>query len=224
MLAWTAALPAFSLGGTLFFQTWGMQHTTATNSSFITILYVVFVPLLETIVLRKAPPRILWLWIVAALAGAALMCRLHELKLNVGDMLTLCCAFLAAVHILLTGWAVRRIQSPFLFNGWTAVMSAALLWPLAVATEGWPHLPTELTPWLGIAYLSLVSTLVAFLLQVRAQRVLSPSLSSMLFLLESPFGALFAYAVLGERLLPGQWLGAGIILIAAFGATRSCES
>ena len=37
----------------------------------------------------------------------------------------------------------------------------------------------------------------------------------MLFILESPFAALFAYLLLGETLSPLQWLGASLILTSA---------
>jgi drug/metabolite transporter (DMT)-like permease len=62
--------------------------------------------------------------------------------------------------------------------------------------------------------------LFAFFLQIKAQKVLSPSLSSIIFLLESPFASLFAFLLLGDRMTPLQALGGVMIFVAAFTATQ----
>ena len=74
-------------------QTVGLQYTSASNSAFVTALYVVFVPLL----LGRFQPRI---WLSAALALVGLWCLINPtLLLNLFELLTLLCALAFAAHI-----------------------------------------------------------------------------------------------------------------------------
>jgi drug/metabolite transporter (DMT)-like permease len=66
-------LPALLLAGTLILQTWGLHYTTATKSGFITTLYVVFVPLLEALHLRRRISTGLWLCVLGAFVGTLLI-------------------------------------------------------------------------------------------------------------------------------------------------------
>jgi drug/metabolite transporter (DMT)-like permease len=64
----------------------------------------------------------------------------------------------------------------------------------------------------GLFSLTFGSTLIAFAFQVKAQKILSPSVVSLLFLLEAPFATFFGLLFLGEELRSDQWLGAALIL------------
>jgi drug/metabolite transporter (DMT)-like permease len=68
---------------------------------------------------------------------------------------------------------------------------------------------------IGLLSLSLGSTTLAFYLQVRAQAHLSATVSSLLFLLESPFALIFAFLLLGESLSTMEAIGAFLIFTAA---------
>jgi drug/metabolite transporter (DMT)-like permease len=72
---------------------------------------------------------------------------------------------------------------------------------------------------IGLLSLTFGSTLIAFALQVRAQRVLSPSIASLIFLLESPFALIFAIYFLNESMTDLQATGALLIFFSAVGAT-----
>jgi drug/metabolite transporter (DMT)-like permease len=63
------------------------------------------------------------------------------------------------------------------------------------------------------------STVLAFFLQVKAQAFLSPTVASLLCLLESPFAMIFAAALLGETLGPLEGAGAALIFVSAAGAS-----
>ena len=215
-----AAIPGFLIGGSLLLQTYGLESTSVTKSGFITCLYVVFVPLLEWGFLGK---RVHWAhaaWVCVALAGAALICRIESGDWTRGDAITLCCAFVAALHIISLEIVTRRIHSAIVYNVfqafWAGLLPLFFAWRFDRPTS-WPlpHLSI-----VGIAILTFASTLIAFLVQVRSQRVLAPSLVSMLFLLESPFAAFFGFLFFGERLSILQWTGALLILTAATGTIR----
>ena len=65
---------------------------------------------------------------------------------------------------------------------------------------------------MGLLMLGIGSTLIAFYLQIKAQKVLSSTVSSLFFLLESPFALLFAFFLLGESLNMKQGIGALLII------------
>lgn len=216
-----AFTPGILIGSVLILQTWGLEMTTATKSGFITTLYVVFVPLIEVFLAKKRLHRMHFLWVFLALVGTAFMVNMYEYGLrglNMGDALTLACAVFAAFHIVVVGKVSRQVKSAFIFNAFQSFWSAALSLVIVLITSG-PHWKgMNGMAMVGLVSLAIGSTMIAFALQVKAQKTLSPSLSSLLFLLESPFAMLFGIALLGESLTWSQGLGAVLIFTSAFGA------
>jgi len=223
---WLAAPPGLLLSGLLLFQTWGLKYTSATKSSFITTLYVLMVPLLESFWFKRRLERTHYFAVGFALVGTMLICDLvgeilepsaagGRVSLNVGDFLTFLCAVLASVHILWLGHVGPRVRDPFVFNTYQSVWAGLVPLVLSLFLEPLPRLDSSWKAWAGFLTLAFGSTLIGFALQIRAQRVLSPSLASLLFLLESPFATLFAFVILGETLHTYQWIGGGMILLAA---------
>ncbi len=208
-------IPGIFLWFTLFLQISGLQYTTAINSSFITTLYVILVPLLRALTSKERLDWLHWLCVALAVIGTALIVNLQKMStLNWGDLLTLLCSLFAAIHILSIGQRTLRTKNAFAFNVFQSMWVAALAlltWPL---TERWSLSSMDSKAWIGILSLGFGSSLIAFFLQVRAQKQISPSVASLLFLLESPFSCFFAYLFLKEKLDPIQWLGAGLILAA----------
>lgn len=220
--------PGLFLAGTLVLQTWGLKYTTATKSGFITTLYVLMVPILERALLGRKIPRFHIVFVLIALIGVAMICDLGQIfsavpsdlsverareLWNFGDWLTLICAFAATLHIVWFGKIHSRIESSFVFNIYQTFWAGLIPFTLMFFLEPFP---TRLRafPLGGLMMLTFASTLIAFALQVRAQKKVSPSLASLLFLLESPFAAFFGILFLGERLTWMNGTGALIILVS----------
>ncbi len=207
------------LAATLGFQTWGLCYTTATKSGFITTLYVLLVPILERGLLHRPLHRLHWLFATLALIGTAFICDFQAGDWNIGDFLTLLCAVAASFHILLVGVYSDRIGSPFPFNVMQLLFAGLLVVPFLALQPPQVLLPKSPEAWAGLISLTFGSTLIGFMLQVKAQKILSPSIASLLYLLESPFATLFAITLLGETLNLLQWSGAALILVAAAAAS-----
>ena len=218
-LLWRSMMPGLVLCSTLILQTAGLQYTSATNSGFITTLYALFVPLTAFLIFRKPIPRIHWLYVSIALLGTAMICGLlHNssvLEVNKGDILTLACALTATSHILLIDRIAKKIPSPIVFHFFQCLWGGVLALLAAIFFQDkFPTSPSfELIS--SLSFLMLACTVFGLLSQVRAQKVLSPSVASMMFLLESPFSAFFAFIFLKERLDIIQWIGAALILGSA---------
>ena len=208
-------LPGLFLSLTLVLQTWGLRYTSATKSGFITTLYVAFVPVVEWLFFSKGMTILQGICVAVALGGMALIAGPQDFgAINTGDLLTLLCALAAACHIISVGRFASRMKSALLFNTFQSLWAGILPLGLAILIESPPMNALALKPLSGFLYLTIFSTLFAFMLQIRAQKFLSPALASMIFLLESPFAAVYAYLLLGERLGWLQWAGAFVILIA----------
>src|SRR6266511_792 len=101
--------PGLILGGLMFvgylLQTEGQARTTATNTGFITGLYVVFAPILAALFLRHRIPAAIWLAVLMSLAGLTLLsvAELDALTLHAGDLLVLAGSVAWAGHIVAVG-------------------------------------------------------------------------------------------------------------------------
>lgn len=214
-----AILAGVGLGLSLIFQTIGLQTTSATNSSFITSLYVVIIPFANYLVLKSKVHWYHFAFSGVAFLGMGLLLDLptNGFSLQSGDLFTIAVAFTSALHLMAVAHAAPRIKNGFRFNTAQTFWALILVLPFLIydtSTKNISLIP-EITSYvsvLSIAGLAIFVTLGAFYLQVRAQRVLSTTTASMLCLLEAPYSFLFASALLGEKLTPIQLLGAMVIL------------
>ena len=203
------------LAATIAVQAHGLQFTTVSKSSFITILYVIIVPFLEHHWLKqKISPRV-WLIIPMALVGVALMVDLRLDNWNKGDSFTLVNSFTSAIHITYLAVIARKANNLLLLafgqSLWTAVF-CLVYFPFD--SGSWNLMSLTPQGWIGITELTIGASFLAFFFQIRAQKVLPPTIASILFLLESPVSSFFGVLLLGEVIGLNQILGAGMIIAA----------
>jgi len=214
-----ARYAGFALGLTLMLQVAGIQYTSVAKSCFITVLYVVWVPIAEGFALRAWPAWTHIFWVGLALFGTALMSGgLTPSDWNRGDFLTLLCSIASAVHIIAVEKAQPKIKSAWRFNIYQSLWAGVACLVAALCFEPFPALPFSTKMLSGTLFNGGLTTLLAFWIQVRAQSVLTASTVSLLFLLESPLAAFFGYLIFKETLAPEQLLG-GILILAAAGGT-----
>jgi drug/metabolite transporter (DMT)-like permease len=223
-LAWPAGL---WLGITLLLQTWGLLTTTATKSAFITVLYVVIVPLFAFVLDKERLSMRNGICLVIALIGTAMIVQVNLSTIAIGDILTLGNAIAAAYHIRIMSQVAPKAQSHYNFNLFQCLWTAILVTPLFFLSWGFPDLfrgtwslqGLDQSAWIGLLCLTFGSSLLAFFLQVRAQRKLSATVAALLFLMESPISAFFAVWLLGDRLSFSQVIGAALIFFACSAAS-----
>lgn len=213
----SSMLAGLFLGLSLFFQTYGLNFTSVTNSGFITSLYVVLIPIIGALFFRqKIKPRHIILSLMA-FTGMGFLLNMQEVSLHIGELLTLAAAFTAAFQIMFIGKVAKNTKSAFRFNTYQTFWSLITILPFLVFETRakkislWPEV-VHLQSVLSVVGLALLVSMLAFYLQVRAQRTLSTTTSSMLCLLEGPFAFIFAAYFLSESLDGAQLFGALIIL------------
>jgi drug/metabolite transporter (DMT)-like permease len=212
-----AAWGGGALCGVLLFlgyalQTGGLQWTTASNSAFITGLYVVMVPLLASFVYRTRP-RLAELGAAAlATAGTALLSGGLPAQWNRGDLLTAGCAVAFAGHILAVERYSRRMDFERL-----SLMQIAAVALLAWAAAAWiepARVVWSARLWAALLATSVLATAVSFVLYTWAQGQTSAARAALIFALEPVFAGLVAWAAAGERWTAVTLGGAALILAA----------
>lgn len=210
---------ALMLAGNI--QQVGLFYTTAGKTAFITPLYVLIVPLLGMIFLKKKIKPIMWICVLASVVGLYLLCIPSEGGfggVNKGDMIVLVCAFFFAVHILAIDYFSPKVDGvklsciQFFVAG---IISVALIYPLDPALGfDLPTISNILASWFPLCYVGIMSCGIAYTLQVVGQAYTDPTSASMILCLESVFGVLAGMIFLGEAMGARETIGC-IVMFAA---------
>ncbi|WP_325357135.1 DMT family transporter [Acidisoma sp.] len=200
-------------------QQWAVAVTSVTHVGFLTGLYVIFVPCLETLVSRRLPHPAIWVAALLALIGTWFLAG-NLGGLGAGDLMTIISALCFAAQILLLDRFIRRSGRPVAAALWQSATCVVLGLTIGGLTEPW-HPAAIAGAWREILYAGALSGGVAFLLQAIFQRYTPPSDAAVMLMSESLFAALLAALILGERLPPAGWLGCALLLgslvLAQFG-------
>ena len=191
----------------------GLLSTSVTNSGFLTGLYVVFVPVLTVIFLRRKPHWIIWPGALMATFGIFLLSGGHLAGLSDGDFLTIACAVFWAIQLILVGQFSASTGRPMAISlvqfSVCAVLgcaAGAVFEPLnlAAVTNALPE----------ILYAGIFSSGVGFICQVVGQRYTTAPQAAIFLSSEALFAALFGVLLLGETIAPIGYAGCAIIFAA----------
>lgn len=203
---------SFILFGGFVFQTLGLRNTNPSYSAFITSLSVLLVPLLGFLVFHHKPrPQTLAGVILAIVGLFLLLARLSQITMGSGDFLTLICAVLFGLHILLLGRfvSVSDYRQLILLQ----LVGTAILGSISVPLFEKPFLNWNPRLALALAVTGLLATAFALYVQARAQRLTTANHAALIFSLEPFFAALFAFWILGQVLTLREWCG-GVLVLA----------
>lgn len=193
-------------------QTIGLEYTKASNSGFITGLFVAFIPLFLRTIFKRRPTIMELIASVVSLFGLWILTgRLTEF--NLGDGLTLIAAMTYALHVLYSDKYMKAGIDPytiscqqFLIIGGLSLLTAFVLdlpFTIGSSSAAWT-----------VVFLALVPTLSAFVIQMVAQRHVSPLRVSLVFALEPVFAGAFAWTLGGERMVVHGAIGGGLVFLA----------
>jgi drug/metabolite transporter (DMT)-like permease len=197
-------------------QTSGLKLTTPSKSAFLTGTSSVLVPLLLVAIWRTR----VHLWRVAGIALALIGLFLMTVpggkagladfaNVNLGDLLTIGCAFSFAFHIIFLGHASQRF--PFEQVAVLQVGTAAILMTVSAPLLEHPHFRPTATAIAAVLVTGVLCTAVAFTVQSWAQQFTPATHTALIFTTEPVFAWLTSFIYLHERL--GLRAGAGALLI-----------
>lgn len=202
------------------FQQIGLVYTTAGKASFLTALYIVFIPIIGLFYGKKIN-RKLQLCIVLAMIGTYLMSVKGSLSMNIGDLITIFGSIVFAIHILMLSEfskdtnAVLVSLIQFAVCGFFSLIAALIF-------EG-IEIDAILKSYLAILYVGILSSGVGFTIQLMALKELDPVVASMISSLESVFGAVFGWLILSQSMSEREIIGGIIIFVATLIAQLPIE-
>ena len=169
------------LGGLLFLaqplQIIALRYTTPSKQAFLVTTYVVIVPFISWLVLRKR---------AMALFGIGLISLSGSLRVELGDALSLLFALVYSFLIVATGICAKKV-SPLAMSFYQYLTAGGLSLITMLILGEMP----QAYPLVGVgamAYLMIVNTVGAYTLQNIAQRYTSDTHSAVLLSMESVIG------------------------------------
>ena len=206
-----AVMGVFLTGGYIF-QTLGLEETTASNTGFITGLFVVLTPVLGAVFLRQSIPLVAWAAAGVAAVGLWLLSGAGTDFNFRGDGLVLVCAFSLAAHILATASAVKKYDVGALLAIQLGVVGVICL--AIGAAAGDLEAPEGGTVWSALIVTSLIASALGFFVQTFAQQHAPPARTALILAAEPAFAGFFGWLLNDERLSATGWFGAVLIMTA----------
>ncbi|GAV23382.1 DMT family transporter [Carboxydothermus pertinax] len=197
-------------------QTIGLMYTSAANSGFITGLAVVMVPVLSSILNKRLITRGVVTGTLLSFLGLFIMSFDLKAGFNFGDVLTLAGALFFSMQIV----SVERFSPDFPATSLT-LGQIATVGILSLPAAFWLETPIKPYPvgvYYAVIFTAIFATVLAFLVQSKAQQFTSASHVALIFTLEPVFALLFAVLFGGESLEVKQGIGAFFILAGMLAA------
>lgn len=206
------------MGGVFFFlaaafQQTGLLTATITNAGFLTGLYVVITPLIIWLIAGRSPSLVVWTAVFLAFAGSWALGGGTLSGFSHGDVLVAICAVFWAMHMVVTSrsprFGVPLSYTCIQFATVAAIAAAAALLfePISV--------PALASASGAILYVGVLSSALTFTLLAVAMKHTPASEAAVLVSMETVFAAMAGALLLGERLTPIGWLGAGLLFSAS---------
>lgn len=193
-------------------QTFGLAHTSASVSGFITGLYVVATPLLGAVILRSRISPATWIAVGLATAGLGAL-SLNGFSVGYGELLTFVAALVYAGHII----AMGRLADQGTAISLTLVQLLVVTAVCALAAlPGGLQLPASGGDWLVVLYLAVIAGALTMFLQTWAQAHVQATRAAVIMAMEPVWAAAFAVALGGEALTARMVLGGAAILTAMY--------
>jgi drug/metabolite transporter (DMT)-like permease len=200
-------------------QTLGLRQTTATNSGFITGLFVVTTPIINRLLFGVKTRPLFWIAVALSVAGLYLLTDADPARLKAGDWLTLGAAVLYGLHISLLDRFAKG--HPPLTLAFAQTASTAMLFFLLLPISEPLRWPSQAV-WVDLAITGVLATAACFAIQTYVQQRLTAVTATLILSAEPVFAAMFGCVLLGERLGGVQMLGMvlmiGAIVAAQIGA------
>ncbi len=172
------------------FQQFGLMTTTVGKGGFITSLYIIFTPVLGLLVGRKVSLPV-WFCVAAAAFGFYLLCINEDFSVGIGDILVFICSVIFAVHILVIDHFSSKIDG--IMTACIQLAVCALISGLLAFIFEKPSIDQIIEGIIPILYAGVLSSGVAYTLQIIGQRDLNPTVAALIMSLESVISSAAGY-------------------------------
>ena len=211
----TFATLSFLIGISLFLgsalQQVALLYTDVANAAFFTIFYVPMVPIIIFLFGKKSIHWSVWPSVVLCLIGGYLLTNFYDATVRLGDSLVLLGALFWSTHIIFTGMIITKYNLPLTIGAIQTLIVALFSFIVGVTYEEfiYHNILKEID---SILYAGILSGGLAFVLQIYAQRNITPAPAAIIFSLEGVFATVAAWFLLNQILGINNLLGCFFIL------------
>lgn len=196
------------LGFSMALQQTGVALTTIGKAGFISALYIVIVPLLGLFVGKKIGLNVISSVIIAVI-GLYVMCMTEGLSLSPGDTFITLSAFGFSFHILIIDSFSSRVDGVRM--SCIQFFTACIVAGIGAFLFETPEIAGILACWQPLLYTGVLSSGVAFTLQIIAQKDTDPTIASLILSLESVFALIGGWFILGQVLSIRESIGCALV-------------
>ena len=200
-----------------YLQQYALQYTKIGNAAFLTILYVPFVPIISRFILKKRIHWSIWVSVSICLVGSYYLTVGNSFEAQFADFLVVVCAIFFALHCILIDEYFEIVNAPFTLATSQFLLCFLYSLPFVFIFEE-PSLKGIYMELFELLYVGVMSSGIAYTLQIFGQRYVKPSTAAITFSLEGVFGSLAAWIFLSQMLTTTQIFGCFLILLGVLTA------
>jgi len=206
---------SFLIGLSLFLgsalQQVALLYTDVANAAFFTIFYVPLVPIIIFLFKRTSIHWSVWPSVVLCLIGGYLLTNFYDATVRLGDSLVILGALFWSTHIIFTAIIVKKYDLPLTLGAAQTLIVALFSFAIAFIYEEfiYKEIMKEIN---SILYAGILSGGFAFVLQIYAQKNITPAPAAIIFSLEGVFATIAAWYILNQILDINNLLGCLFIL------------
>ena len=189
-----------------------LLYTDVANAAFFTIFYVPMVPIIIYLFGKKSIHWSVWPSVILCLIGGYLLTNFYDATVRLGDTLVVLGALFWSTHIIFTGIIISKYNLPLTIGAVQTLIVAILSFLIGILYEEfvWNNILMEIY---SILYAGILSGGFAFVLQIYAQKNITPAPAAIIFSLEGVFAAIAAWIILDQILGLNNLIGCFFILI-----------
>jgi len=211
----TFGILSFLIGISLFLgsalQQVALLYTDVANAAFFTIFYVPMVPIIIFLFKRKSLHWSVWPSVILCLIGGYLLTNFYDATVRLGDTLVVLGALFWSTHIIFTGIIVTKYNLPLTLGAIQTFIVAIFSLVVGLIYEEFifKNILNEID---SILYAGILSGGFAFVLQIYAQKNITPAPAAIIFSLEGVFATIAAWFLLDQILDINNLIGCFLIL------------
>ena len=182
-----ATLLGILLAAGFIFQSVGLTKTTVSSTGFITGLYLVFTPIISWFLLRRKVLKLQLLAVISATIGLYLIAY-NGIAFGVGEILVLISSIIFALQIVALGeWSDGKNAYQLTL---IQILVSAIIFVLISLRDGY-QIPPDNSVWFAVIFTAVFATFIGFLIQVKAQAVMTATSAGVVLAMEVPFAFMF---------------------------------
>ncbi len=188
-----------------------LLYTDVANAAFFTIFYVPMVPIIIFIFKKDFLHWSVWPSVILCLIGGYLLTNFQDATVRLGDTLVILGALFWSTHIIFTGMIIKKYNLPLTIGAIQTLLVAIFSFIIGLFSEEFV-IENILNEMDSILYAGILSGGFAFVLQIYAQRNITPAPAAIIFSLEGVFATIAAWFLLNQILGINNLLGCFFIL------------